>query len=195
MYEICATDCESFEHANCLRIMLESDGFPAAAATVRMHQYPTEDVHVVLAFGESEYVKALAPIALGYSKLSNGRAAATADGAGHKVDTSRIPVDILPKLRNALLAAVTTAADLVVKSELVREVTAAPVVDHDPGDEDDTKPTHNPAGGGWESRCHEYTTPTTPVTQPIHNPPGGGWEQRCRDAQVSDPYESWKSAR
>lgn len=91
--------CRGFSHADALRIMLETDGFPAVAAEVddRVSRGASS---IVATFSVSGYAEALSPIAEDYASLSDGLATLREEAEGRA--TRPTPVSIAAETRDDL---------------------------------------------------------------------------------------------
>lgn len=155
MYALSITPCKSFLHAQCLREMLEGDGYPAIAATCRNEG---NEHHLLVAAAEHNHPELYSPLAESYAGYGvDGlteirRVIAT---PGRTILPGGLADPALTRTREALRAAVKYAADEVVTIEPSESAAPTATVDTEA-----TQPVRNPAGGGWEERCFDKTTGT-----------------------------------
>lgn len=140
MYSIQFVYCTTFPHANCLRAMLEADGYVAIAATVNLD---ASHSHVVLATAPVHYPHVMRGIAELFSRVgpdgSDGLACIE-KRKGPAVSTlpPAIPEELRGPCRDRMLAAL--------HNTVFRVVKCVPPLDtsgHDPGDEDGKLDTRN----------------------------------------------------
>lgn len=137
MYALELVDCQSFNHANALRIMLEADGY-AAIAMEAMEGPHT--LFLVICAAPAGYAEQLYPIAAAFAAVPGGMDEVVSAATEHANDSYR-PEMVIPQrdeVRKALRAAADYAVDRIV--EVLPADELVPTVNHDPGDED-TKPS------------------------------------------------------
>lgn len=140
MYSIQFVYCTTFPHANCLRAMLEADGYVAIAATIDLQR---QREHVVIATAPLHYPYAMRGIAELFSRVGpdgSGGLACIEKQKGPAVPTlpPAIPEELRGPCRDRLCAALKATVALVER--------CVPPLDtgcHDPGDEDGKPDTRN----------------------------------------------------
>lgn len=158
MFALEITDTVSWLQARILRMLLESDGYPAVAVEVQ----DGDHTHIAVV----SHAPRRAPHLLG---LIAGMYAQSGSDEGVKLTEQHIaniratrggdnPLAIPKQVRDILRGALLTSIQDASKKEgmpVVRFETnpaEVPTPNHDSGDEH-TEPVHNPEGGGWDSRC------------------------------------------
>lgn len=162
MYALTIVETTSFNQANLLRIMMEGEGCPAVAATVKIDD---KEEHMCLTSaprGVAEMLNLLAR-AFGDEPGALQRAMDTAMSRLQRPGVARLPDPLRTAVRGAIKATIIGACGDT-NGTLVRSLSgpltdldgttqeAAQVTNHDPGDEH-TEPVKNPSGGGYETRC------------------------------------------
>lgn len=178
MHAMLLMDTESYLHARVMRTMLESVGFPAVAGEVKFkdgHDEPNYFIAVSAPESQVRIAEALSRLYVGtHGAAALDRVNEVAARPNMSQSEFAVPSAQRDEVRNALLHFISTAAG---GSEF--SVTTEPALPdtthHDSGDEHTPK-VHNPAGGGWDSRC-------------IEDP------RAVRARAIEDDWDNWKPAR
>jgi hypothetical protein len=137
MLAITFTHTTSFEAANILRIMLESEGFPAIAFT-KTQEYTT--VHACVSLADFNVPEIFTIVAEAYALRSDGEAAVKRDSAVIRsmVGESKLglPAAARDRARGTLMSGLERASKTVAISRSEPALPVDNTVNHDPGDED-----------------------------------------------------------
>lgn len=173
MYALTIIETDTYRQALLCRTVMEGEGWPTVAATVTADG---ETNHLAATSAPNGAVQSLRPLIMAYDQLGDEgleRCKTFAAKRGAR-NAAAVPAFLRDEVRNALLHTIYhTATDVVhvTQSEpAYSTLTPAPTEHHDPGDED-TKPTHNPGGGGFDGECidkYDQWKPSRDIGNGIH---------------------------